>query len=81
MIFSEQHRFSLGIDLDTGQFYLGIPVSNRMADYTEFYIIDGKSFEQFRASHEAALPFVEQARARKLHHLLILQPGTDRGVP
>ena len=78
---SQDPRFYLGIDLETGQLFLGLPVSNRMVDYIEYYVIDRKRFEEFRSSHEAAVPFVVQACARELDHLLIMKPGTDRGAP
>jgi hypothetical protein len=61
--------------------FVNIPVSNRMADYLEWYEVDKETFEQFKANPgaEATLTFVKKAKNRELDHLLLLKPGSDRG--
>ncbi|UVK98731.1 hypothetical protein [Pseudomonas sp. B21-048] len=77
---SREHMFSVGIEQDSGRFYVSIPVSNGMADYEEYYEIDRATFELFRHDPDAALPFVARCRKRELDELLIVQPGTNRGT-
>ena len=81
MMVSRELRFSLGIEEDSGRYYLSIPVSNRMVDYEEYYEIDRAAFERYRADPEAARGFLERCRNREVDAQLILKPGSDRGVP
>ena len=74
-------RFSLEIDEDTGRTFVGIPVANRLTDYTEWYEVDAATFARFRAEPDLAFAFAERARRRELDHLLLLPPGSDRGEP
>ena len=74
-------RFSLDIDEVTGRTFLSIPVRNQMVEYEEWYEIDKETFEQFLEDPTQAHSMVQQAKARELDHLLLLQPGTDRGSP
>ncbi len=75
--------FSLEIDetATPARFFVTIPVSNRMCDYTEMYEIDEPTFEQYCRDLKSALPFVQQCRERLHDDLLLLKPGTDRGEP
>lgn len=75
------NRFSLEVDKDSGRTYVGIPVRNQMVEYEEWYEIDHATFVRFIADPASAHGFVAQARNRELDHLLLLQPGTDRGYP
>lgn len=74
-------RFSLDIDEATGRTFLSIPVRNRWVTYDEWYEVDNETFEKYVADPSLAHPMVEQARGREIDHLLLLQPGTDRGLP
>lgn len=78
---SRELRFSLGQEAESGRYYLSIPVANRMVDYEEYYEIEQAAFERYRAEPEAAVPFLERCRSHEADELLILKPGTDRGVP
>ncbi|MBK5551247.1 hypothetical protein JFU49_13370 [Pseudomonas sp. TH03] len=73
-------RFTIGIEEVSGKPYVSIPVSNRMVDYEEYYRIDSAAYELYLTDSAAALAFVERCRNRELDDLLILKPGTDRGV-
>jgi hypothetical protein len=72
--------FCVGIEQDSGRFYVSIPISNGMTDYEEYYEIDHATFELFRRDPDAALPFVVRCRKRELDELLIVPPGTNRGT-
>jgi hypothetical protein len=76
-----ENRWGLDIDEISGRMFVNIPVANRMADYLEWYEIDQETFERFRADPASASDFVTKAKNRELDHLLLLQPGTDRGWP
>ena len=36
---NEEERFSIGVDRDTGKYYLSFPVHNRLCGYEEFYLM------------------------------------------
>lgn len=74
-------RFSLGIDTQTQQPYLSIPVANQMVDYEEYYLITPDQFQQYSTDPDAGALFADECRARLSDQLLILQPGSDRGEP
>lgn len=42
-----EERFSLGRDGTTGDYFLSIPVANRMVDYEEFYRLTGDQHRRF----------------------------------
>ncbi|MBK8458920.1 MAG: hypothetical protein WAS07_02245 [Micropruina sp.] len=73
-------RFSLDVDEESGRTFVSIPVRNQYIEYSEWYSIDRETFERFIGNPTLAHDFVEQARRRQLDHLLLLQPGTDRGA-
>jgi hypothetical protein len=79
-IFRDQ-RFSLGVDMQTQQPYLSIPVANQMVDYEEYYLISPDQFQQFADAPNIGALFADECRARLSDHLIILQPGSDRGEP
>lgn len=80
VFFSKSERFSVGIEEESGKFYVSIPVSNRMVDYEEYFEIDKSTFDTYIKNPASALSFVERCRNREVDHLLIIQPGIDRGV-
>jgi hypothetical protein len=75
-----EERFALTIEDGTGRCCVSIPVSNRLADYEEFYEVDHDTFEGYRANLDSARDFVLRCRNREMDHLLIERPGRDRGV-
>ena len=74
------NRFSLGLDRETESHYVSIPVSNRLVDYEEYYVIEQSLVDGFPATFDAVMEIVSQCRNRELDDLLIIQPGSDRGV-
>jgi hypothetical protein len=77
----QKMRFSLDVDDASGKTFVSFPVSNRMATYEENYEIDRPTFDLYKADPTRAHDFVRKAKARELDHLLLRQPGTDRGWP
>lgn len=79
--FSQEHRFAIGIDRKTDEFYLAIPVSNGAVDYDEEYHITPEQYESFSADLASALDFVEGCRRREHDAQLIYPPSDRRGSP
>ena len=74
-------RFSFDVDEETGRTFVSIPVRNTMVEYAEWYEVDKETFERYKGDPALAHDFVAKAKRRELDHLLLLKPGTDRGVP
>jgi hypothetical protein len=79
--FAKEGRWWIGQETDSGRHYLGIPVSNRMVDYTEYYWLADEQYHRFAGDHELAFGFAEECRRREHDDLLVYQPGHDRGIP
>ena len=73
-------RFALEIDERTGRMFVSIPVRNKRVEYDEWYEVDQETFERYTSDPALAHEFVAKAKRRELDHLLLLKPGTDRGV-
>jgi len=78
---SEEWRYSVGVDDDTGKHYVAIPVSNGLVEYCEFYEIDNAAFERCLRDMSAGAEFAERCRKREMDHLLLVRPGERRGEP
>lgn len=78
---SREQRFSIGVEVISGRYYVSIPVANRRTDYEEYYEIDTTMFEAFLDDTGKALNFVERCRRREEDARLFYQPGSDRGAP
>ena len=79
--FSKELRFSVGQEIESGRYYLSIPVSNRLVDYEEYYEIPKELHDAFLTNIEPLVKFAAQCRARQCDEWLMLKPGSDRGVP
>ena len=77
---NRDERYALGIEEDSGKYYVSIPVSNGMVDYEEYYEIDQPTFERYRADLGSARDLVERARKRQEDDRLIVKPGRNRGT-
>ena len=80
IFFSKEYRYSLGTELQSGKHYLSIPVSNGVVDYEEYYEIDSNLLQQFLTQQEKTLEFAEKCRRQELDELLIIKPGSNRGI-
>ena len=79
--FAREDRSSVGVETTSGRHYVSFPVSNRIVDYEEYYVISSAQFAMFMTDHAAALEFVKQCRRHEHDELLFMQPGSDRGTP
>jgi len=79
--FSRTLRFAIGVEEESGRYYLSIPVANRMVDYEEYYEIDRATYQRFRADPDAANAFADRCRNREVDDLLFHDPSRDRGTP
>jgi hypothetical protein len=79
--FSREKRFSLGQELDSGKYYVSIPVSNTKTDYEEYYEVSKEFHDSYPEKIHEIEVFVEECRARKKDSLLMVKPGRDRGFP
>lgn len=77
---SREDRYSIGTELDSGRWYVSIPVSNGMVGYEEYYAISPGQSDLFLTDRTAAIEFVEACRRRLHDDLLIQKPGVDRGT-
>jgi len=80
LVFSRLDRISIGIEKDSGKYYLSIPVSNSTVDFEEYNELTKSEFDGFCLDISKAIPFAEDCRLRKLDHLLMQEPGIDRGT-
>jgi len=78
---SETHRYWLGREEESGRPFLGIPMSNSMIDYIEYYWLTLDQYEEFAVDEHACAAFADACRRRDRDELLVYQPGPDRGVP
>ena len=79
--FSKEDRYSLGLDTETGKFYLSIPVSNGLVDYEEYFEIGAKTFEELMEHPIQAIFLAEKCRKHEMDEKLIIKPGRLRGSP
>ncbi|MDG3009905.1 hypothetical protein G4X40_07060 [Rhodococcus sp. D2-41] len=79
--FSRDDRYSLGVESESGKYYLSIPVSNGVVDYEEYYELTPGEYDKFLKDATAAALFAESTRRRERDRLLIQKPGTNRGTP
>ena len=57
-------RFSLGLEEETGAYFLSTPLSgfNRAAEYEAYFRISAAEFEHYRSDPDAAEDFLETCR-------------------
>lgn len=79
--FDRANRYSLGIDDESGRFYLSLPVSNGVVDYEEYYELTGDRNSELLADPVSAVAFAEECRRREHDDLMMQQPGSNRGTP
>lgn len=79
--FSREKYFSVGIEEDSGDCYVSIPVSNRKVDYEEYYRIDKTLLEKYKNDLGQLEYIAEECRKRMRDGDLIIKPGSDRGSP
>jgi hypothetical protein len=75
-----EQRFSIGRELESGGYYLSIPVSNRLCDYEEYYAISREAHDGYPGNLAELAAFASRCRSRLCDDLLLISPGSDRGV-
>lgn len=78
---SRGHRYSLGVEVDSGRPYIAIPVSNQMVDYIEYYKLSDEEYVELSNDDSLAADFADSCRRRERDDRLFMNPGADRGVP
>ena len=78
--FDRTKRYSIGREVASGRYYLSIPVSNLLVDYEEYYQISAEMHDGYPANAALVEEFADQCRRRQHDALLLIKPGTDRGV-
>jgi len=81
LFFSKEKYFSVGVEEESGDYYVSIPVSNRKADYEEYYRIDKELFKKHRSNLDQLEFVADECRERLRDQDLIIEPGSDRGDP
>ncbi|ROP61689.1 hypothetical protein EDF81_0161 [Enterobacter sp. BIGb0383] len=78
--FSREERYSIGIEKESGRYYLSIPVTNHMIDYEEYYEISESDYNILLENPDVAVNFAKQCKKREKDDLLIVKPGELRGI-
>ena len=77
---SRENRYALVRDTGSGSPFLSIPVSNRLADYEEYYALTEEELSQMVTDVGAAIAFARKCGCREMDDRLLFPPGSDRGV-
>jgi hypothetical protein len=77
---NKEKRFAIGIEEESGKYYLSIPVSNRLVDYEEYFELAKQQFDDFLSNPASGATFAAECKSREPDDLLLQQPGTDRGI-
>lgn len=77
----KQERYSIGLDRETGQFFISFPVSNGLVEYEEYYSLDEEAYRGAMTALARISDFVSECRDRKHDDILIVKPGRLRGEP
>jgi hypothetical protein len=78
---STKDYFSVGIEEDSRDYYVSIPVRNSKVEYSEYYRIPAQLYEKHKTDLSQLLFIVEECRNRLRDEYLFLKPGTERGWP
>ncbi|SBT16038.1 hypothetical protein MGA5115_00112 [Marinomonas gallaica] len=81
LFFSKEKYFSVGIEEESGDYYVSIPVSNRSVDYEEYYRISEKEYYDHKDDLSQLEYVAEECRKKLRDNDLIIKPGADRGIP
>ncbi len=81
IFFNKENRFSVGIEEESGKYYLAIPVTTGIFDYEEFYEINEEDVDKFNSDINHLIKIAQKFRDRKNDSKLILGPRNPRAVP
>jgi hypothetical protein len=80
-IIFRKERFSIGIEKDSGKYFVSFPVFNGMVEYSEYYEISNQEYAIFNKDIEQLREFVAKCKNHKEDFRLIEKPGSIRGEP
>ncbi|MEC4615525.1 hypothetical protein [Tsukamurella tyrosinosolvens] len=66
--------------MESDTYYASIPVTNGITDYDECYRITVDQYIAFCGDPAAALTFLADCRSQRNDELLLMKPGSNRGV-
>lgn len=75
----KEDRFSIGVEEETGKYYISIPVSNQLVDYEEHYEISREMALKCHDKIAELRELAQHCRTRENDVNLIVKPGRDRG--
>jgi len=79
--FTRLGRYSIGIEEDSGKFYISFPVRNWIVEDEECYEISPAEYALFFEDLDKAKDLVERCRQRLEDNRLMRQPFKERGDP
>jgi len=74
-------RYSIGIEEESGKYYVSFPVRGMIIEDEEFYEITPAEFKLFSEDLNNAKDLVERCRKRLEDARLLEKPITPRGYP
>lgn len=78
---STKEYYSIGIEEESGDYYVSIPVRNSKVEYSEYYRIAVELYQKYKTDLSQLRWVAEECRNRLRDDDLFLKPGTDRGEP
>jgi len=79
--FSRIGRYAIGVEENSGKYFLSIPVTNHLAEGDEYYEITPQEFEIFDKDIGRANELADRCRQRLEDSRLMYQPFLERGFP
>jgi hypothetical protein len=76
---SRKYFYAIGLEAESGRYYLTMPVSAGVIDYSEYYELSRHQYDYFLGNHEAAAAFADECRRREHDDLLFEDPPANRG--
>ena len=71
--------FSIGIESESGDYYLSIPVSSGPFDYEEYYRISKQLVDAYPDDIGELRKLANKCRRRENDENLMIEPGVNRG--
>ena len=70
------HRFTLGVDTETGGYFLSMPIAGKMhaVEFEGYYRISEAEFEQYRDRPDEAEPLLKACRYHRQDHERYIGP-------
>ncbi|MEN9835211.1 MAG: hypothetical protein RL011_1404 [Pseudomonadota bacterium] len=78
---SRTGRYCIGIEEESGKYWISFPVRNWIVEDEEYYEITAAEFELFSEDLDKAKDLVERCRQRLEDQRLLRQPFQPRGYP